>query len=165
MLKLACAGVVYVYSGVLASACSVFCTFLYLNPAGLTGIRAEPASLLPESPSLMPLPPRDCLYTFLDVVRGAGPHAFIWTTKSVCYHQIFICRSPSRMQSRSRLLVNDRWQFGLYGKQNVGNWLGELPSRSRSLPWYSRSKHVERWEDFPLCGPFGFMMEKDSTAW
>lgn len=23
-----------------------------------------------------------------------------------------------------RLLVNDRWQFGMYGKQNVGNWMG-----------------------------------------
>lgn len=25
----------------------------------------------------------------------------------------------------ARLLVNDRWQFGMYGKQNVGNWMGE----------------------------------------
>ena len=25
----------------------------------------------------------------------------------------------------ARLIANDKWQFGKYGKQNVGNWIGE----------------------------------------
>lgn len=24
-----------------------------------------------------------------------------------------------------KLIANDRWQFGKYGTQNVGNWIGE----------------------------------------
>lgn len=32
-----------------------------------------------------------------------------------------------------KLLANDRWQFGKYGSQNVGNWIGELAHLSLSL--------------------------------
>lgn len=32
-----------------------------------------------------------------------------------------------------KLLANDRWQFGKYGAQNVGNWIGEFVFLSLSL--------------------------------
>ena len=31
-----------------------------------------------------------------------------------------------------KLLANDRWQFGKYGTQNVGNWIGERRCSARA---------------------------------
>ncbi|CAM9300575.1 unnamed protein product [Laminaria digitata] len=43
-----------------------------------------------------------------------------------------------------RLLVNDRWQFGMYGKQNVGTWMGR---------W---KEYVTRKHSAGATDPFGF---------